>query len=48
MKTTSMPRRWRVSTGPRPTRAPGAVVIRRYRLVPLAKATKPRPKAVTV
>jgi hypothetical protein len=47
MKTTYMPRRWRLATGPRPERAPGPVAIRRYRLVPLAKASRPRPKAVT-
>jgi hypothetical protein len=48
MKTTPIPRRWRVAAGPRPERTPGGVAIRRYRLVPLAKASKPRPKAVTV
>jgi hypothetical protein len=48
MKTTVMPRRWRLASGPRPERVPGAVAIRRYRLVPLAKASKTPPKAATV
>jgi hypothetical protein len=48
MKNSSMPRRWQVAAGPRPERVPGAMAIRRYRLVPLAKASKPQPpKALT-
>jgi hypothetical protein len=48
MKNLSTPRRWQVAAGPRPKRAPGALAIRRYRLVPLAKTRETRPpKAVT-
>jgi hypothetical protein len=47
MKNSSIPRRWQVAAGPRLERVPGGVTIRRYRLVPLAKASKQRPKAVT-
>lgn len=47
MKTNSMPRRWRVTAGPRAQRTSGGVAIRRYRLVPLERASKARAKTVT-
>jgi hypothetical protein len=47
MKTRSIPRRWQLAAGPQARPVPGAVAIRRYRLVPLAKAGKQPPKAVT-